>query len=162
MARTQQTYRLLVVDDNEGDLGLFREAISKVQVPIVVVTRGDAQSALDLLADDHAFDLILSDLNMPIISGVELVNRLAATPALKDIPIVLMSSSLQSRLPPRIATAITVPYFTKAAMWEEFVHLARAIETMLIAGRSDHSGRLLAERMTPGAGFRKFAGRPPA
>lgn len=162
MPSSQRTYRLLVVDDNDGDLGLFREALGKVQVAIALVTRSNAQLALDLLANDQAFDLILSDLNMPNISGVELVNRLASTPALKHIPIVLMSSSLQSRLPPRIANAITVPYFTKAATWDEFIHLAHAIEAMLIAGRSDDSGRLLAERMTPATGFRKFTTPPPA
>lgn len=161
MPGVAKSYRVLVVDDNDGDLALFREAISQIRLPILVETRANAQSALDLLANDHAFDLILSDLNMPTISGVELVNRLAAIPGLKQIPIVLMSSSLQSRLPPRIATTITVPYFTKATTWDEFVHLAQAIEAMLLAGRSDQSGRLLAERMTPAHGFRKFTDQPP-
>jgi CheY-like chemotaxis protein len=161
MSGTDRVYRVLVVDDNDGDLGLFQEALGTVRVPIVLVTRKDAQQALDLLATDRGFDLILSDLNMPNISGAEFVNRLEKKPELTHIPIVLMSSSLKARLPARIASAVTVPYFTKATTWPEFVHLAQEIEAMLVAGRSENSGRLLAERMTPATGFPKFTTPPP-
>lgn len=161
MSGTDRVYRVLVVDDNDGDLGLFEEALGRVRIRIVLVTRKDAQQALDLLATDREFDLILSDLNMPNISGAEFVNRLGMKPELTQIPIVLMSSSLKSKLPARIANAMTVPYFTKAATWPEFVHLAHEIESMLVAGRSENSGRLLAERMTPAAGFPRFTTPPP-
>ena len=161
MSAAQHLHRLLVVDDNQGDLVLFQEALNKVKVPIELVTKTSAHEALELLTTDHAFDLILSDLNMPNMSGVEFINRLATIPELKDIPVVLMSSSLPSKLPPRIASAITVPYFTKAATWPEFIRLVHEIEAMLLAGRSADSGRLLAERMTPSNGFKKFSGPPP-
>jgi CheY-like chemotaxis protein len=151
-------YRVLAIDDNHGDLLLLEEAIAAVGAPVTLVRCGSAAEALDILSITQKFDLILSDLNMPGISGLELFQRLHGTPEFKALPLVLMSSSRKEKLPRGIADAMMqVPYFTKADTWDGFLRLAREISAMLVDGRSSASARRLAERMTPPSGYSKFS-----
>jgi|ERR1043165_5580143 CheY-like chemotaxis protein len=154
------SYRVLVVDDNPGDLALLQEAITSLQAPIVLTTCRDGREALRLLAERQDFDLILSDLNMPGVNGVALFQHLQECEHLQRIPMVMMSSSDRAKLPKRLDGAIAVPYFTKAATWADFLRLAREILAVVSdkAPHSSASGRQLAERMTPGQGFVKFEG----
>jgi CheY-like chemotaxis protein len=158
MASPVSTFHVLVVDDNPGDLGLLQEAVASIRAPIVLTTCTDGRDALRLLAERQDFDLILSDLNMPSMSGVDLFQRLQQSHRLQHIPMVMMSSSDRSKLPKRLDGAIAVPYFTKAATWEDFIRLAREIlaAVSLKAPISSASGKQLAERMTPVQGFAKF------
>jgi CheY-like chemotaxis protein len=159
MTTVSHPSRLLVIDDNRADLALFEEAVGASGLTISLRTCANATQALEVLQTDRQFDLILSDLNMPVVSGVDFVHRLRKDPMLAAIPVALTSSSLRERLPARMATVLTdlgVPYFTKASTWTEFMRLVREIDEVLQDGRSGASARLLAERMTPATGFRKF------
>jgi CheY-like chemotaxis protein len=93
---------ILLVEDNRMDIELtldaFREAhlVNKVQV----VTTGEA--ALDYLLRRGVYtdasksplpDLILMDLNLPGLSGFEVLEQIKATPIIKRIPVVILSSS---------------------------------------------------------------------
>ncbi len=79
----------MVVDDSPANLkllgGLFRENGYQV--------RPFTQGALALrAADNEAPDLFLLDINMPEIDGYELCRRLKASPSLKDIPVIFLST----------------------------------------------------------------------
>jgi CheY-like chemotaxis protein len=93
---------ILMVDDNADDVELallaFREA--RISNPIAVATSG--QGALDRLfgrtmqQDGKRYplpDLILLDLKMPGVDGLEVLRQLRAAPVLKMIPVVIMTSS---------------------------------------------------------------------
>jgi len=54
---------------------------------------GHGQEALDILKEQEV-DLVMTDLNMPIMDGVTLVRKLKASPRLQHIPIVVVSSLL--------------------------------------------------------------------
>ena len=80
---------IMVVDDSPANLkllgGLFRENGYQV--------RPFTQGALALrAADNEAPDLFLLDINMPEIDGYELCRRLKASPSLKDIPVIFLST----------------------------------------------------------------------
>lgn len=150
------SYRVLVIDDNNGDLLLLEEALAAVGAAVALIKCNSAAEAINVLSITQKFDLILSDLNMPHISGLELFKRLHGNSQFKAIPLVMMSSSRMDNLPKSIASNLDVPYFTKADTWEGFLQLAREIITMLTDGKSSASARRLAERMTPVIGFQKF------
>jgi adenylate cyclase len=81
---------LLVVDDD----GVSRAVLSNLlerQGHTVVVAR-DGAEALKLVGE-RAFDLIVLDLLMPGMDGFEVVQKLKADPAVKDIPVVMISSA---------------------------------------------------------------------
>lgn len=161
MMTPEAQYRVLVVDDNPGDLLLLQEAVRSIHAPISLTTCPDGREALRILGQRSDFDLILSDLNMPGVNGVDLVHQLQQVEELRQIPIVMMSSSERAKLPKQLDGAITVPYFTKATTWDEFLGLARELVEAVTSKSSaaSTSARILAERMTPSRGFAKFDGQ---
>jgi CheY-like chemotaxis protein len=66
-------HSLLIIDDNEDDVLLFRRAASRAGLTNPIVWMGDAREALDKLiaAPEFRRVLIVLDLNMPGLSGVE-------------------------------------------------------------------------------------------
>lgn len=144
-------YRILVVDDNPGDLTLLSEAIQEAGVPIRMTACSDAAQALSRVGDRPAYDLILSDINMPGMNGIELVKALAAMPAANSIPTVLMSSHERSGLPgPRHAELDHMPYFTKPNDWRGFVAFASHLHAALQqCGTSEDMGEELGAYTRP-------------
>lgn len=91
--------RILVVEDNEDDVLLLREAFAEVkQVEILHVAR-DGDEALAYLRREgpHASAprpaLILLDINMPRRNGLEVLAAIKADPRLRVIPVVMLTTS---------------------------------------------------------------------
>lgn len=143
--------RVLVVDDNPGDLTLLTEAITESQVPLTVTTCTTAQQALEVVGRDPSYALILSDINMPGMSGVEFLQSIARHPRAGTIPIVLMSSSTRDALPAGLSGSLRqVPYFTKPSDWQGFRTLARCLETVVReCGTSEDAGEALGAFIRP-------------
>ncbi len=81
---------VLVVDDEADIAGLLRLLLEGAGYRVAVA--GDGRAALRLLAEAR-FDLVLSDMMMPFLDGVGLAAAMRADPALRDIPLVLMSAA---------------------------------------------------------------------
>jgi two-component system chemotaxis sensor kinase CheA len=81
--------RLLVVDDSATSRTLERNILSSVGYE--VLTAVDGNEALALLRRE-AIDLVVSDVEMPNISGVELTRRIRNDPELEHLPVVLVTS----------------------------------------------------------------------
>ena len=92
--------KLMLVEDNLGDVGLIREAFASCQAEVEIRVARDGVDALDKL--DHSAhadlpDLILLDLNLPRMDGRELLSRLKADPGLRAIPVIVFTSSSAPR-----------------------------------------------------------------
>lgn len=90
---------ILVVED-DGDL---RELITwmLVRAGYRVAEAADGVEALALLEGDSGFpDLVLLDLMMPRLSGIELLQRLRARSATKTLPVVVVSAIADRAVPP--------------------------------------------------------------
>jgi CheY-like chemotaxis protein len=91
--------RILLVEDNPGDVVLTREALAAAQVPHELHVARDGVEALAFLQHRHPHtgaprpDLILLDLNLPRVDGWELLGVLKADAALATIPVVVLTSS---------------------------------------------------------------------
>jgi adenylate cyclase len=81
--------RALVVDDILANRRLLRSHLDKQGVSVVEAESG--QQALALLANEP-FDVILLDVMMPEIDGVQILRRLKADPALREIPVLMVSA----------------------------------------------------------------------
>lgn len=147
------SYRVLVVDDNLGDLVLLQEAARSGGHRYSLVPFVDAKSALDYLQSGNPVHCILTDLNMPMINGIDLLNAARDQTQRDSIPVAIMSSSTKTNLPAHLAAKMNVTFFTKGTTWSDYVRLAREIDGMLkgavVEGRSGVSAQTLAERMTP-------------
>ena len=79
---------ILVVEDEVFHVKLYQAAFDSKGIDIIVST--DGSDALDL-AKNHSPDLIIMDIQLPEISGVEYIRELKADDNLKNIPILVVS-----------------------------------------------------------------------
>ncbi|WP_157580441.1 ATP-binding protein [Rudanella lutea] len=108
--------RLLVVDDNR-DMLLYIETILSPYYTLQTAPNG--REALDMLGNlpaDQLPDLIISDIMMPEVDGLELTGALRSNPALRGIPVVLLTAraDLESRLQALemgVADYLTKPFY---------------------------------------------------
>lgn len=90
---------VLVVDDNPGDVCLIEEALRDGVMPSRLHSAKDGEEALAFLRGDAPFtgaprpDLVLLDLNMPRMGGLEVLRTIKESPAWKTIPTVVLTSS---------------------------------------------------------------------
>lgn len=85
-------YNILVVDDSKTIRGIIIKTLKMTKLEIgEVFEAGNGKEALEYLKNKWV-DIVLSDLNMPVMSGVELVNAMAKDGLLKDIPVVVIST----------------------------------------------------------------------
>jgi two-component system chemotaxis response regulator CheY len=80
----------LVVEDSPTMRQLVKFALSSLR-GLTVIEADDGVSALKQLATTK-FDIILTDINMPIMDGLKLVKRVRSDEQLKDIPIVIITT----------------------------------------------------------------------
>jgi HAMP domain-containing protein/signal transduction histidine kinase/DNA-binding response OmpR family regulator len=82
------TKRLLVVEDNDIERQSIVELLAHDDIEITAV--GTGQEALDALLD-RVFDCCVIDLRLPDMTGFELLERVQAEPALRDVPVVVFT-----------------------------------------------------------------------
>ena len=82
---------ILIVDDEPDAVRLFRRMLVSAGRGYRVVRAGDGQEALDVLSEDKV-DVILLDLVMPNLDGFQLLELRGTHPALRDIPVVVVSA----------------------------------------------------------------------
>lgn len=88
-----------LIDDDVDDREIFELALNHVGSDHVCVTTGCGKKALERLISDEAFlpHYIFLDLNMPIFSGKQCLREIKKIPRLKNIPVIIIStSSVQS------------------------------------------------------------------
>ncbi|MDX2109060.1 MAG: response regulator [Verrucomicrobiota bacterium] len=87
--------RMLLVDDSETELDILKNQLSELELSIQTATSGEA--ALEIIKNmsrrNMAFDLIISDLMMPGIDGLEFAKRLRMDPSLPKPKFILIMSS---------------------------------------------------------------------
>jgi len=91
--------RILLAEDNPGDVLLLKLSLSKIDFPHTIDEAPDGATAWKLLtlrAEDpnvSLHDLLILDLNLPLMSGREIVGAINQNQKLHDLPVVIMSSS---------------------------------------------------------------------
>src|SRR5579883_871827 len=80
---------ILVVEDQEDNRRILRDLLTSSGYELVEA--GDGEQAL-VMAERQRPDLILMDVQIPLIDGYEVTRRLKADPALRDIPIIVVTS----------------------------------------------------------------------
>ena len=94
---------ILLVDDSEGDITLTLEAFEECRVKTSISIAKNGQEAIDFLLKQGSFqnvkkpDLILMDINMPILSGHEALMKIKNDPKFKKIPVIMLTTSTNKK-----------------------------------------------------------------
>ena len=133
---TPPQFPILAVDDDAVDLMLIRRALKRVGLtnPLYEVHHGE--EALRFLRREEPFGedgiaptpgLVLLDLNMPIMSGLELLEVAKADPELKTIPIVVLTTSDAERDVVESYRRGAAGYIVKPVDFAQFADAVRSI-----------------------------------
>lgn len=82
--------KILVVDDSVTARKIIADALSKTQWQVIEAE--DGNMGLEKLAQHPDIDAIFSDINMPWLNGLEMVERIKANPKWADIPICMLTT----------------------------------------------------------------------
>ena len=125
--------RVLVADDSRMMRKLIREALEGMGVlPGDVLEVVDGFQALALLGEAAPVDLILMDLNMPRMGGLELLTWVRAQKTLRDVPVIVITSQAQESIQEEFRRLGVSEYILKPFSLEHFREKVRKIE---LAGR---------------------------
>ncbi len=81
--------RILVIEDHEDNRRIMNDTLSTAGFEVIEAVTGDAGVAM---AESHTPDLIVMDIQLPGIDGYEATRLIKAKPALRHIPIIVVTS----------------------------------------------------------------------
>lgn len=119
---TAKQTRILAVDDNEDNLLLLSEVLNIFDCSLITATHG--QIAL-LLAQAYNPDLILLDVMLPDLNGVEVVRHLKQNPVTENIPVIAVTALARAEDRDRLLNAGCSEYITKPYMLEDLEAIVR-------------------------------------
>lgn len=127
--------RILVVEDNAGDVYLLEKALQNRQLRYELIRYIDGEQAIRALQQDDSVlpDLILVDLNLPRREGFDVLQTIRSKPAMVGVPVGVLTSSDAAKDRHRVALAGRGErYIHKPSMLDEFLdQVGQAIEEML-------------------------------
>ena len=125
---------ILLVEDNPGDVRLTREAFKEAQITNTLHVVRDGKEALDFLygRDEHAQapapNLILLDLNLPKVNGMEVLDEIKDDTDLRRIPVIILTGSAAEEDIIRGYESHSNAYLTKPVTPDGFIRLIRSFE----------------------------------
>jgi len=125
---------ILLVDDNPADVRLVREALYESRLRNELNVVGDGEEALAFLRREAGFadarrpDLVLLDLNLPKKNGREVLAEMKSDKMLKDIPVVILTTSNSDRDVLESYDLCANCYVRKPVQFQAFVEVVQSIE----------------------------------
>jgi CheY-like chemotaxis protein len=125
---------VLLAEDNRADIIMLTEAMQQAGLDYRLHVAADGRSALDLL-DRHnsqvlpRLGLIILDLNLPRLSGLEILRVLRSRPELGEIPTVVLTTSAWEDFDRKLGDFDHKAFFQKPSLLEDWVAVVQAIET---------------------------------
>ena len=116
---------VLIVDDDEDLQRSFAFSLRSHGINNIMQCT-DSREVLDLLSQ-HAIDIILLDLNMPIMNGIEFLEAIKADAELKCIPVVVLTTSDEQKDKLESFKLGVAGYMRKPVDYQQFVEVIRTI-----------------------------------
>lgn len=133
------SFHLLIVEDDHGSARILQRILYN-HYQVTMVENG--QQALAFLAENPV-DLILSDINMPVMDGFELIRHLQADDTLKHIPVIVVSARIDNQDVVRALKDGASDYITKPV--DDRIVLARVHNHLSIKLLMDQNARVIKE-----------------
>lgn len=130
-------WNILLVEDNPGDSYLLQECFDLTGAQVNLIVAKDGRQACDILFPPNKkklveLDMVLLDLNLPVVNGKELLRRIRSCPALESMPVAILSSS-GNQDDIRYCRQLGVfSYYIKPDEIEELMLIVKNIEDYLV------------------------------
>lgn len=132
-AVSSREIRMLIVEDNPADVAFFREALQEARIAAELHVAWTGEEAMQILLRQTPFgdvprpDLIVMDLNVPVKNGREILEEMMNHPALRTIPVAILTTS---KVDSHVCDAYTsglCRYFVKTDDLCQFEEITRKI-----------------------------------
>lgn len=123
---------IYIADDDEDDRLFISDAIRKLDLEIKIVEAADGDDLLHLIESENTEDaniLILLDMNMPRVTGIEVLQTIRANNKLKHIPAVMISTSSDKTLIDEAYQTGINAFIKKPNNYDGFIKIAQALQT---------------------------------
>ncbi len=126
----------LLVEDNPDDVTLTEMAFRRAKIPSELVVVGDGKEALDFLfcrgnfahkVPDNKPSVILLDLKLPLISGLEVLKEIRTHNSTRQIPIVVLTSSVEQEDTAESYELGADDFIRKPIGFSQFIEIIRQI-----------------------------------
>lgn len=122
MAQPQKT--IYIVDDDEDDIFIIREAIADLKISVRIYQASNGRELLDKNVEDA---LILMDMNMPLLNGVETLRAIYTNPDFKHLRSILISTSDSFELEKSALDAGAMKFLRKPHTFDGYIKLINEI-----------------------------------
>ena len=125
---------ILLVEDNKGDVGLIEEVFEEAKIRNNIHVAEDGEEAMLYLHGEGKFsgsprpDIILLDLNLPKKDGREVLREIKEDDNLKNIPVVILTTSNAEKDILRAYDLHANAYITKPLDFDQFIKVVESIE----------------------------------
>ena len=136
---TERRQLVLLVEDNAADANLIEEAIAEEQLSCALQIVRDGAKAIDAInrvdedASHRGPDLVVLDLNLPQVSGEQVLQRIRLSPRLGKTKVLIVSSSNALSDRERAMALGANDYFRKPSSLDQFMEIGPRIREMLIS-----------------------------
>jgi len=120
---------VLLVDDDADDRELFAEALLQINEAVRSLFAKNGYEALEVLLSPNSKlpDYIFLDLNMPLMGGKDCLKRIKEIPLIKDIPVIVLTTSKQPEDKEEMIKLGAWLYITKPDYFDKLVYLIRSV-----------------------------------
>jgi CheY-like chemotaxis protein len=128
---------ILLAEDDPGHARLIEKNLRRANISNQIVVVPDGQEAVDYLFSNHANGecslplLVLLDLNLPVLDGYQVLQRMKANEHLKRIPVVILTTTDDPREVARCYDLGCNVYVTKPVDYEHFCEAIRQLGLFL-------------------------------
>ena len=144
MASGPAPWNIVLIEDHDPDVFLIKEALSAHQIKSSITHFRDGEEAIRRLCTGNGGglidvpDLILLDLNMPRLAGIEVLKTIRGTPRLARVPVAILTSSQSPTDRREAAEAGATVYIPKQPVLDEFLDSVGGTVLRLLSRGTDN------------------------
>jgi CheY-like chemotaxis protein len=133
MALIGKPVEILLVEDNEGDVGLIEEVFEEINIRNILHVAENGEEAIQFLHGEGKFsgsshpDIILLDLNLPKKDGREVLKEIKEDESLKNIPVVVLTTSGDEKDMLKAYELHAKAYVNKPLDFDQFINVVKSI-----------------------------------
>jgi CheY-like chemotaxis protein len=122
-----QKVKLLFVEDEIALIDIISETLNKLDLNFLIAHNG--AQGLELLDEHDDIDVVITDLNMPVMTGIEMIESIRNNEKYKDIDIIIISAHTEKCIVNKVQKLNVSDYLFKPFDFRKFIALISEIKT---------------------------------